>query len=132
MLISLLKNLSLVAVNKSGEYLGHCFGMDHHTSAMEKIMDDPKVREKFSQKMSDMLDFVIESETNVVFQHYPPDKYEAGGVAFEILYLATNRDLKHAENLKVFLIIQISLQHIYINVKILVISRLDSTKTEYF
>ena len=115
MLISLLKNLSLVAVNESGEYLGHCFGMDHHTSAMEKIMDDPKVREKFSQKMSDMLDFVIESETNVVFQHYPPDKYEAGGVAFEILYLATNRNLKHAENLKVFLIIQISLQHIYIN-----------------
>ena len=105
----LLKNLSLVAVNKSGEYLGHCFGMDHHTSAMEKIMDDPKVREKFSQKMSDMLDFVIESETNVVFQHYPPDKYEAGGVAFEILYLATNRDLKHAENLKVFPMILISL-----------------------
>ena len=109
--------------------------MDHHTSAMEKVMDDPKVREKFSRKMSDMLDFVIESETRVVFQHYPPEMHETGGVAFEILYLATNRNLKHAENLKVCRILLISLQYIYINkiaIETFVTSLLKTTKPEYF
>ena len=102
-----LKDLSLVAVNKSGEYLGHCFGMDHHTSALEKVMDEPSVRNKLSDKINDTLDFVITAETNVVFKLYPPELYKEGGVAFETLYLATNRNLKHSENLKVFIILTV-------------------------
>lgn len=91
----------MVAVNQSGEYLGHCFGMDHHTSALEKVMDEPGVRNKLSDKMNDQLDFVITSETNAVFKLYPPELHKEGGVAFETVYLATNRNLKHSENLKV-------------------------------
>ena len=104
-----------MAVDKSGEYLGHCFGMDHHTSAMEKIMDDPIVREKLSDKIKDMLDFVIESETSAVFKYYPPEMHEAGGVAFEPLYLATNRNLTHSENLKVLTIFHCQSEHNQIN-----------------
>ena len=91
-----------MAVDKSGNYLGHCFGMDHHTSSMEKVMSDPVVTGKLSNKINDMLDFVIASETSVVFKYYPPELYKSGGVAFETLYLATNRNLNHSDNLKVF------------------------------
>ena len=103
----------MVAVDKSGNYLGHCFGMDHHTSPMEKVISDPVVKEGLSNKINDMLDFVITSETSVVFKHYPPELYESGGVAFETLYLATNRNLNHSDNLKVLkdIILQVILQN---------------------
>ena len=94
----------MVAVTKSGEYLGHCFGMDHHTSAMETIMDDPNVRKKLSVKLNDMLDFVVSSETKSVFELYPPGMHKNGGVAFETLYLATDRNLTHSQNIAVIYI----------------------------
>ena len=64
-------------------------------------MDDPNVRKKLSVKIQDMLDFVVDSETSSVFELYPAELYKNGGVAFETLYLATNRNLKHSENIKV-------------------------------
>ena len=75
--------------------------MDHHTSALGKVMDDPKVRNKLSQKMLDMLEFVGEAETSTVFELYPEERYKDGGVAFETLYLATCRNLSHSNNIMV-------------------------------
>ena len=89
-----------MAVSKSGEYLGHCFGMDHHVSAIEEIMD-VTTRNKLTRKINDNLDFVIGAESSVVFEMYPQNIYKDGGVAFEVVYLATNRRLNHSENLQV-------------------------------
>lgn len=91
--------MTLVAVTKSGEYLGHLIGMDHHTSAVEKVIADPQA--KISDKMSQLLEFVIETESATVFELYPPEKCKDGGVAFESFMLATNRNLTPADNLKV-------------------------------
>ena len=90
-----------MAVTKSGEYLGHLFGMDHHTSALENVMNEPNTQAKVSEKMSRMLDFVGSSEATLVSELYPPENYQDGGVAFETLYMATNRKLSPEDNLKV-------------------------------
>ena len=64
-------------------------------------MDEPNVRKKLSVKINDMLDFVVGSETSAVLELYPAELYKNGGVAFETLYLATNRNLEHSQNIKV-------------------------------
>ena len=94
----------MVAVSQSGEYLGHCFGMDHHTGTMGKIMDDPNVTNLLSEKIKDMFECVSGSETSAVFEIYPAAMHKDGGVAFETLYLATNRNLSHSENIQVTIV----------------------------
>lgn len=96
-----IEELSLVAVTKSGEYLGHLIGMDHHTSAVEKVFADPNTQAKTSEICLQLLEFVGETESTSVYELYPPEKCKGGGVAFESFLLATNRNLTPADNLKV-------------------------------
>ena len=65
-------------------------------------MNEPNTQAKVSEKMSRMLDFVASSEATLVSELYPPENFQDGGVAFETLYMATNRNLSPEDNLKVY------------------------------